>query len=203
MTSFSVLAGKSGVRDQEQRRRAEPGDAGEILHRIERRVLGHQARDGVAVGGHHQRVAVRRGLGDGRGAGKARPVLDDDLLAPAPAHLLGEDARQDVGDGAGAERHDHRHALGRPALRRNRRRRNNASGRSWPPHRTQTQNPLHRIPPRLDHFASAAGRAGAFAFLSATSSSRLLPKSFSITAAALRPGPPEIEPPGCVVEPVW
>ena len=39
--------------------------------------------------------------------------------------------------------------------------------------------------------------------LSATSSSRLLPKSFSITAAALRPGPPEIEPPGWVVEPVW
>ena len=37
----------------------------------------------------------------------------------------------------------------------------------------------------------------------ATAASRLVPKSLSITAAALRPGPAEIEPPGCVVEPVW
>src|SRR6266540_6493518 len=36
----------------------------------------------------------------------------------------------------------------------------------------------------------------------ASSDSRLVPKSFSMTRAALRPGPPETEPPGCVVAPV-
>src|SRR6266545_1600903 len=45
-------------------------------------------------------------------------------------------------------------------------------------------------------------RGGAALFV-ATTSSRLVPKSLSITAAALRPGPAEIEPPGCVVKPIW
>ena len=44
--------------------------AGEILHRIERHGLVDRARDGVAVGGQHQRVAVVRGLGHGGGPGR-------------------------------------------------------------------------------------------------------------------------------------
>ena len=41
-----------------------------------------------------------------------------------------------------------------------------------------------------------------FSFL-ATTSSRLVPKSFKITVAAFRPGIPVTEPPGAVHAPVW
>src|SRR5262245_53327986 len=53
------------------------------------------------------------------------------------------------------------------------------------------------LPPR--HFAGASAHRCVFA----NTASRLVPRSLSMTAAALRPGPAEIEPPGWVVEPVW
>src|SRR5216684_1388527 len=48
---------------------------------------------------------------------------------------------------------------------------------------------------------SQPNHLGSQAFLPATSS-MVVPKSLSITTAALRPGAPVTEPPGCVVAPV-
>ena len=119
MKSFSVLAGESGRHDHGHRHRRDLADAGEILHRIERHGLVDDARDGVAVRGEHQRVAVGRRLGDAGGARQPGAVLDDHLLLPHRAQLVGQNARQAVGDAAGRERHDDAHGLVRiVALRR-------------------------------------------------------------------------------------
>src|SRR5205085_862949 len=45
--------------------------------------------------------------------------------------------------------------------------------------------------------------AGARCTVALISSRGSCPRSSSITTAALRPGPPVTEPPGCVVAPVW
>src|SRR5262249_49171942 len=148
------------------------------------------------------RVAVRRRLADRGRSRKTGTVLHDHLLTPALAHVLSKDARQDIGDRTGAERHHNGHALVRPSLRRGRRRGYETGRHHGGRAEHKAQNPFHRFPPAVTHFASAADRSAEAAFLAATNSSRLLPKSLSMTAAAFRPGPPEIDPPGWVVEPV-
>ena len=63
-----------------------------------------------------QRVPVGRRLRDERGAehaGGAHAVVDDDLLAPQAGETIGEQARDDVGRGARAERDDVADGLGR------------------------------------------------------------------------------------------
>ncbi len=83
--------------------------------------------DGRGVGSelpHLDGVAVGRGPHrPDRAGGAAGPhhVLDDDLLAERARHVLGDDARRDVGRTAGGERHDHRDRSRRKSLCRRRR----------------------------------------------------------------------------------
>jgi hypothetical protein len=114
---LDVLGGIAWIDNQHEWDRAQPCDAGKILHRVERSGFCNESRNRVPVRCDHQRVAVGRRLGDTGGAGKARPVFNDYLLAPALVHLLGENARQDIGDAPGSERHDHGDALGGIILR--------------------------------------------------------------------------------------
>ncbi len=218
ITSLTVLTGVPGKAIRNSGAEPKPGDAGKVLHRIERRVLGHEPRHGVAVRGDHQRVAVGRGLGDARGAGEARPILDDDLLAP----FRWSSRRQRCGRGC-RSRNPRRTA---PRWSHA----GSASLAQWPapmparweepqlPPQPRHPMPISKahssLPPRVSPLSVAYPTAGYLAsagepdpvftraFICATTFSRLVPKSLSITAAAFRPGPPEIEPPGCVVEPV-
>ena len=103
---LQAVAGKVRRRRSRPAARTHARDAGKVLHRIELDALVDGAGDGVPIRGEHQRVAVGRRLGDRRGSGQARAVLDDDLLLPHVGQLVGEDARQAVGDAAGGER-DH------------------------------------------------------------------------------------------------
>jgi hypothetical protein len=67
--------------------------------------------DERAVDRHQQRVAVGRGLRDDLGADDgvgARPVVDDDLLAQIFAHLLADEAAEEIGGAARRERNDER-----------------------------------------------------------------------------------------------
>ena len=57
--------------------------------------------DRVAVGRRAHRLA------DGDRAGRARGVVDDELLAELLGHALADDARHQVGRPAGGKRHDH------------------------------------------------------------------------------------------------
>src|SRR5262249_11482650 len=71
--------------------------------------------DGVAVGGGAR--------GSGRGGGAAGPdhVLDDDRLPERTAHVVADDAGNDVGRPAGGKRHDQRdRPLRKVGLRRSR-----------------------------------------------------------------------------------
>jgi hypothetical protein len=68
----------------------------------------------------HHRVAVGRRAeqaGDANRAAGAAHVLDDHGLTERRPHALGNDARDDVGDAAGCERHDHGDRPRRIALR--------------------------------------------------------------------------------------
>src|SRR5262249_29695047 len=82
----------------------------EILHRIVGDVL-EQERIGRmrAVGAHQQRVAVARRLSHigGRDAAiGALAIVDDDVLVESDTERLRDDAGDNVGTAAGAERHD-------------------------------------------------------------------------------------------------
>jgi hypothetical protein len=102
---------KVRMHDQNERRRAHAGDPGEVLHRIEGKVLVHQPRHGVTVRSQHQRVAVGHGLGHAQGSRNARAVLHDHLLTPLLGGFIGQNASHDVGHAARAKRHDDGHAL--------------------------------------------------------------------------------------------
>src|SRR5262249_1336225 len=52
-----------------------------------------------------------RGLRDRRRAGKSRPVVDDHLLIPGLAQLLGDGAGEQVRNATGTEVHDDAHRL--------------------------------------------------------------------------------------------
>ena len=136
-------------RDGQRRRyRRDLGDAGEILHRIERRRAVDHVGDRMAARREHDGVAVRRRLGDRRRAREARPVLDDHLLLPHFAELVGDDAGLAVGVAAGGERHDDANRLGRKLLRRRRLRERRQHGR-----RDKTMSDFHDAP-----LVSLAGR---------------------------------------------
>ena len=107
---------RAGLRDQLRDRR-------DILLRIvgqlgeQQRVDRERPADADADGG-----AVGRGLGDRVGAdiaARARLVLDDEGRCPhvSGREPVGDHARDDVGRGAGAERHDDVHRFRRPGLR--------------------------------------------------------------------------------------
>src|SRR6266851_9811007 len=69
---------------------------------------------------HQQRVAVRLCLRDrpgSDGAAGAGAIVDDDGLAKLLADALADQSRQDIGDAAGAGRHDHLDRAGRVILR--------------------------------------------------------------------------------------
>ena len=112
------LGRKVGGHDRDQRHRRDHRHPGEILHRIERDVLVDDGRDGVAVGGQHQGVAVGRAPRHGRRPGKPGLVLHDHDLLPHGAQLVGDHAGHAVGDAAGAERDDDRHLPRGIGLRR-------------------------------------------------------------------------------------
>ena len=129
---------------QHQRAGADQADRLEILARVvadiavERRI--DRQRPGAA---EHQRVAVRRGLGDRARrdrAARAAAVLDHDLLAEHRAHLVGGDTRHDVVAAAGRVGHHQRdRPVGVVALRRGRR-----CGRHGPSKSQQGQAPSAR-----------------------------------------------------------
>ena len=90
------------------------GDRIECELRIHARVHRERARD------EQQRVAVCRRSGDELGADiarRARPVVDDDLLAPCFGELLAEQACEQIGAAARRVRHDPAHRLHREVLR--------------------------------------------------------------------------------------
>ena len=94
---------------------------GQRQHAVTRRDDRCKAFDGVVghvlqqagigrerIRGHQQRMAVRGGAGDDLGtdiAAGAGFIVDDDRLVPAPLNFFADGARQDVGTGAGRERH--------------------------------------------------------------------------------------------------
>jgi hypothetical protein len=102
-----------GIHDDDHRDDHDAGDRREILDRIVGQLLEQEGIGRVRrVGGHEQRVAVRRrfrrGLGadDGR---SARLVVDDEGLIEGGLELVGDEARDDVGGAAGGEGHDDPH----------------------------------------------------------------------------------------------
>ena len=106
-----MRTGSDGMHDQRLRADAETGDRDEIVDRVVRQLAVDVRRgDEGRVGGHQQRVAVGRGLGDEFGAdltdAAARLVLDHDLLTPGLREPLPQRAADDVGDAAGRKRHD-------------------------------------------------------------------------------------------------
>ena len=68
----------------------------------------------------HERVAVRRSLGDGSRAersARAAAIVDDDRLAQALLQPLADHAGDNVGTAAGGIRHDQPNGPGRKGLR--------------------------------------------------------------------------------------
>ena len=119
--SFRSFAGKSFLAAMMMREARDEADRLEILGglvgevRIERDRSGVRAhlahQDGVAVG-----IGAHR-PGRAGGAAGAGDVLHDDLLAERARHVVGGDARGDVGRAAGRKRHDQRDRAGRIGLR--------------------------------------------------------------------------------------
>jgi hypothetical protein len=87
--------------DQYSGRQGYQRDRCEIFERVVLEVLVQTiGDDDVAERPHDQRVTVRRRARHQFGAdraGSARPVVDNDLLAPGFAHFLTQQARQDIG----------------------------------------------------------------------------------------------------------
>ncbi len=100
------------VRDQDERHHRDVGDGREVALGVVADPRQHGGVDrhrpdgagdeGVAVVGACRRLHRRR-------AGAAAAVLHDDGVRPAPAQLLGDEARDDVGALAGREGHDQPH----------------------------------------------------------------------------------------------
>ena len=86
------------------------GDRLEILDRVVGQGFVEElVHDYRGVDRHEQRVAIGRGLGGGLRADDsvaAGAIVDDHRLVPVLAHLLPNDAGDDVGRSASRERHD-------------------------------------------------------------------------------------------------
>ena len=110
------------------------------IERRRRRLRPHVAdRDGVAV---------RRGLGGAghaEAAAGAADVLDDEGLAERAAHVLADQAGDDIGRPAGGERHDDGDRFGRILLRQRRRAQRRQRDETA---RSQKTNAPHRALPR-------------------------------------------------------
>ena len=75
-------------------------DRREVARKVEIQVLIKRGVDGIGRDGLQQRIAVRRRVGDDFGAdiaGRARAVVDDELLAEPLRQRLADEARDDVG----------------------------------------------------------------------------------------------------------
>ena len=100
------------------------GAAGDLDHRTETldRIEGQFVDGRIGAkrgGGEQQGVAIRGGLGDIVGADVAAgagAVVGHHRLLPALAQTRAEDARQDVGTGAGGVGHHQRDRTGRPVI---------------------------------------------------------------------------------------
>src|SRR5205814_8514498 len=100
-----ILCGKILARDDHDRRVGRDADRREVAQRI---VLGtwnkYWSRNMRAHAGGKQRVAVRRGRRDPRRTDTAAgptDSLDDERLAKNSAHLLADDAGDDIACAAG------------------------------------------------------------------------------------------------------
>jgi len=96
----------------------------EVLERIVRQLRVQGGGDHVRAVGEHERVPVRRRLGDLRGADRAAgaaAILDHELVGELLRQLLRDGPRGDVGQSAGRERHHDADRLGRPGALRERR----------------------------------------------------------------------------------
>ena len=142
ISSLVSLAGKSLRADDPERADRQHRDRLEILEVVERQRIhrgGADMRapladdDGVAVG---RRAEHPR---DADGAAGAADVLDDHRLAERGLHMVADDARDDVGDAAGRERHDQGHGLRRKGLRLR------AEGASRAPRRAPPENTAAEI----------------------------------------------------------
>ena len=95
-------------------------DRREVRHEVVGQLAHQRDVDRVRRPGEEQGIAVRRRLGRQRRADvgrAARPVVEDDLLAPDRSDVLGHHARDEIGVGAGGVGHDHPHRAGWPGLR--------------------------------------------------------------------------------------
>jgi hypothetical protein len=104
----------------DEARRGDLPDRVECLQRVEARRLGHHRRDDLARRHDAERVAILGRVGDRLVAeqpASAGPVLDHDRLAKLFLHALADDAADDVGAAAGAERNDDLDGLGGVVLR--------------------------------------------------------------------------------------
>ena len=109
------------MHDDRHRRHRHERDRGEILHGVVGQLLIEGRVDGVGADRRHQqRLAVRRGLGDGVGAERAaRPaaVVDQHGALQFVGQHLRQGPRDDVGRPAGRERNDQADLLAGEGLR--------------------------------------------------------------------------------------
>ena len=114
-----MFAGKFFLRDHELRIDRDQSERLEIFLQIVVHVVDDRADVGVPLA-DIDGVAVRLGARDAAdrdAAAGAADVLDDDRLAEDRTHLLGHDARGNVGRAARRERHHQRDLLRRKGLR--------------------------------------------------------------------------------------
>ena len=109
----------AGIEHQHIGRGADHRDRLEVVDRVVGQLGAERRRHAMrARGDQADRVAVRRGLGDdidAEIAAGAGAVLDDELLAELGREFLRHQAADDVGGGAGRERHHDAHRLVRIA----------------------------------------------------------------------------------------
>ena len=121
-SSASVFGPSPGRTSRIDGEFGDAADLREILDRIVRQVRIEPGRDRQRGVGQQQGVAVGRGAHHDRGpGGAARPaaVLDDDRLAELLGQFLRDQARRNVREGAGCERHhDADHLVGPIGLRK-------------------------------------------------------------------------------------
>ena len=122
---LDVLVGGIRPDHDEQARGRDLPDPVERADRVIAHVLGDDRGDDLPGGLDAERVAILRSVGDqfvAEHAARARPIFHDHVLAELLLHALRQDAGDDVGAAAGAERTDDPDGLGRVVLGRRRRR---------------------------------------------------------------------------------
>ena len=117
---LQALARQVLARHEHQRLLGQQGHRREVGDRIEERLLVEDlVEDQIAAASEQDLIAIRRCVCHtvrARHAPCARNVLDDDLATEAFAHLLREQARDDIGRTSGPVRHDQRYRPYRPVL---------------------------------------------------------------------------------------